>query len=257
MRCVGESGDVSRLGKCASSIHLSGLLIRNSLTAKRKRIMNGQHTRLAAILFCMLTTTVLATDLTTIARSIKKEPSYQTRPRYCLLVFGQEARTRVWTVVDGCRLYIDRNGNGDLTERGEWIYSDASGRLFEVDQIREVDGTTVHKEFKLSVYDDDRVNCSIILASGGHRSVGYDRQRFVGRPQLSARPQDAPIIHFNGPMMFARLGSTPFLTRDPDGKSFRTIRVLIGTPGLGDGTFARYRCATWCGHSVTSTNASP
>src|SRR5687767_5410138 len=61
-----------------------------------------------------------AVDLTTIDRTIRKEPTYQsTKPLYCLLVFGPEAKTRVWMVLDDDVLYLDRNGNGDLTEPGE------------------------------------------------------------------------------------------------------------------------------------------
>jgi len=60
-----------------------------------------------------------AADLTEIERSIRKEPAYQSKtPRYCLLVFGPEAKTRIWLVLDGKTLYVDRNGNGDLTEGG-------------------------------------------------------------------------------------------------------------------------------------------
>jgi hypothetical protein len=59
-------------------------------------------------------------DLSKLDRTIKKEPEYRTKsPRYCLLVFGPEARTKVWLVLDGDSLYIDRNGNGNLTEPGE------------------------------------------------------------------------------------------------------------------------------------------
>src|SRR5262245_25829540 len=57
-----------------------------------------------------------AADLTRIDRTIKKEPKYAGTPRYCLLVFGREAKDRVWLVQDGNTLYVDRNGNGDLTE---------------------------------------------------------------------------------------------------------------------------------------------
>ena len=35
-------------------------------------------------------------DLSKVDRTIAKEPIYQTAPRYCLLVFGHEANTRVW-----------------------------------------------------------------------------------------------------------------------------------------------------------------
>jgi hypothetical protein len=63
--------------------------------------------------------TACGADLTKIDRTIAKEPAYKPKPKYCLLVFGPEAKTRVWLVLDGDTLYVDRNGNGDLTEKGE------------------------------------------------------------------------------------------------------------------------------------------
>ena len=35
------------------------------------------------------------------------------------MVFGKEADTHIWLVLDGNTLHVDRNGNGDLTEPGE------------------------------------------------------------------------------------------------------------------------------------------
>src|SRR5687767_13811826 len=59
-------------------------------------------------------------DLTGIRRAVDKEPAYESKaPRYCLLAIGPEAGFRVWLVLDGELLYVDRNGNGDLTEEGE------------------------------------------------------------------------------------------------------------------------------------------
>src|SRR4051794_18801088 len=59
-------------------------------------------------------------DLTKIDRTIAKEPAYQSKaPRYGLLVFGPQAKSRAWVVLDGDFLYVDRNCNGDLTEEGE------------------------------------------------------------------------------------------------------------------------------------------
>ncbi|MBO0697590.1 MAG: hypothetical protein J2P46_04285, partial [Zavarzinella sp.] len=63
-----------------------------------------------------------AADLAKIDRAIAKQPAYQTKaPRYCLLVFGPEAKSRVWLVLDGDAVYVDRNGNGDLTDPGERV----------------------------------------------------------------------------------------------------------------------------------------
>ena len=60
-----------------------------------------------------------AVDYTKIDRTIAKEPKYQGKPQYALLVFGPDAKVRVWVVVDGDNLYVDRNANGDLTEDEE------------------------------------------------------------------------------------------------------------------------------------------
>jgi hypothetical protein len=73
----------------------------------------------AAILFWA--STAGAVDLSKIDRTIKKEPAYQSKPKYCLLVFGPEAKQRVWLVLDGDTLYVDKNGNGDLTEVGKRV----------------------------------------------------------------------------------------------------------------------------------------
>src|SRR5437667_8390513 len=77
-------------------------------------------------------------------RAIKKEPVYQTRtPKYGLLVFGPEGKDRVWLVRDGDTLYVDRNGNGDLTESGEKVAaekepgrdSEGDGYSFDVGKL--------------------------------------------------------------------------------------------------------------------------
>jgi RNA polymerase sigma factor (sigma-70 family) len=64
-------------------------------------------------------------DLAQIDRTIAREPTYQSTPQYGLLVFGPQAATRVWLVVDGDTLYIDRKGNGDLTDPENRVVSSA------------------------------------------------------------------------------------------------------------------------------------
>src|SRR5262245_56560699 len=62
----------------------------------------------------------LGVDLAKVDRTIAKQPAYHTKaPKYGLLVFGPEAKSRAWVVLDGDFLYVDRNCNGDLTEAGE------------------------------------------------------------------------------------------------------------------------------------------
>src|SRR5262245_35794495 len=72
----------------------------------------------AVLVLAQLAGPARATDLTKVERSIAKEPVYETKnQRYCLLVFGPEAKTRVWLVLDGDTLYVDRQGTGDLTAK--------------------------------------------------------------------------------------------------------------------------------------------
>src|SRR5262249_28513553 len=112
---------------------------------------------LAAFIGLVLAASPLAAaDLTKIDRKIGKEPVYQSKPKYCLLVFGPEAKTRVWVVLDGQTLYVDRNGDGDLTESGERVVvkkeaaaQPGEGVTFEAGEIQE--GTLRHKNLQVSV----------------------------------------------------------------------------------------------------------
>src|SRR2546426_2605494 len=99
-----------------------------------------------------------AADLEKTERAIRKEPVYQTKdPKYCLLVFGPEAKTRVWLVLDGDTLYVDRNGNGDLTEPDEKVKGKTQGEgerqytEFEVGDLR--DGPHTHRQLTVTVRD--------------------------------------------------------------------------------------------------------
>src|SRR6516165_162719 len=98
------------------------------------------HALLAAVLLLLFAPVAQATDLAKIERKIAKEPAYQTKsPRYCLLVFGLDAKTRVWLVQDGDTLYVDRRGNGDLTADGNRVQvkqQTANYRVFDVGDLK-------------------------------------------------------------------------------------------------------------------------
>ena len=106
-----------------------------------------------------------ATDLSKIDRTIGKEPAYQSKPKYCLVVFGPEAKTRVWLVLDGDVLYVDRNGDGDLTANDErfpkkWV---PGGTVYGVGTIPTHDGREsfaldVWESWEKSASDDDKIN---------------------------------------------------------------------------------------------------
>lgn len=174
-----------------------------------------------------------AVDLSGIPRGILKEPAYQGKPRYCLLVFGKKADTRIWLVRDDKDLYVDHNGNGDLTEPGEKY----AGTSVVIRKLVERDGTE-HRN--LHVYSQNDGTFTMEVGIGARRQyVGIDRME---RPTWGDRPENAPIIHFNGPMSLERYGPIYKLPRmtSPSNSIRFSLRVMLGTPGLGKGTFASY-----------------
>lgn len=56
--------------------------------------------------------------LAEIERTLVKEPAYNGQPKYCLLILDKGLRAKVWMIEDGQRLFLDSNGNGDLTDDG-------------------------------------------------------------------------------------------------------------------------------------------
>ena len=234
----------------------------------------------------------LAVDLAKIDRTIRKEPAYRSKsPQYCLLVFGPKAETRVWLVLDlvsepweadGAKnaLYVDRNGNGDLTDPGARVACTMCKRpgpltsfcpepgvtyvpQFKVGAVVERDGKTRHADLTLEVdsYVQDYRPCSLSLKVKGTevQSAGGSLLRFADRPQ------DAPIIHFNGPLTIRLQMDTGVLfvpiSYDKDGPKRRrwydehppkyeerklirgetsALYAQLGTPGLGRGTFVAF-----------------
>jgi hypothetical protein len=214
---------------------------------------------------CLLTLAVLLwpatfghatpVDLSKIDRTIRKEPVYQTKsPKYCLLVFGTEPKTLMWLVHDGDRLYVDRNGSGDLTEEGEQVKGEekrpnitsategerieARVWKFDLGEVRE--GKLKHDAFVVEIEHFEYIpkegkrrtedNTFVTLKLEGKR-----QQSAYGNFSFAARPQDAPVIHFNGPLTMATLFEDQVLKRGCKGHELRTA---IGAPGLGKGTFA-------------------
>jgi len=227
-------------------------------------VSRSSLTLLACLLGCAH---ARAADLTGIERSITKEPRYQTgTPEYCLLVFGPEAKTRVWLVRDGDTLYVDRNGNGDLTDPGEKVAADAKNSTprenvysFPAGEVR--DGKLLHKDLSVSMVKladfidvDEAVKAHVskepqargymvavemeIPGLEGRGDGGRVIQQAVfadynGLLRFAATPRDAPIIHFGGPLQIS-------LTHPQRLQVGRSVDVIlgVGTPGVGPGTMA-------------------
>jgi hypothetical protein len=171
-------------------------------------------------------------DLAKIDRAIAKEPAYQTKnPKYSLLVFGTEAKTRVWVVLDGKTLYVDCNADGDLTSPGERF--DA---LPDTDRQRGLAFAEITLRLpqepgqKLEVSVSD--NSPSFTLNGEGLPTQWAWGDTSGELSFGTTLKDAPIIHFRGPLT---IGLFKVPTFSP-GKTTE-LQVLLGTNGLGTGTF--------------------
>jgi hypothetical protein len=183
-----------------------------------------------------------------------------------LLVFGPQAKTRVWLVRDGDTLYVDRNGNGDLTEAGEKVAAyardskpDENVYTFQAGDVR--DGKHLHKDLVVSMVkladfadSDEAVKAHVrkdpqargymvaiemeIPGLEGRGAGGRVIQQAVfadyhGLLKFARKPRDAPIIHFGGPLQISLF----YPQRLQVGRSV-DVTLGVGSPGLGAGTMA-------------------
>jgi len=179
--------------------------------------------------------TAWGADLAKIDRTINKEPAYRGRPVYCLLVFGPQAKARVWLIRDGEVLYVDRDGSGDLTKKGNAVTGVRKKDVseFVVDALTGADSKPPRGKL-------------VVRFTGPSTSL---RLRVEGKPpffvdsipdgelRFAEQAKHAPIIHFDGPLTFALAGPEVLARNGKDD----SIAVVLGTPGLGRGTFAYLR----------------
>src|SRR5579884_1950519 len=208
-------------------------------------------------------TAIAGPDLSKIERKLVKEPVYRNKPKYCLLVFGPEAKTRVWLVQDGDTLYVDRLANGDLTSPGDKVSAEKQPDAeegyyaFNIGNLRA--GNRLHKELMVRVARlnrladlDETIRSFVrkhahaaaysVLAAiemrgrKGTEIGGRVLQRCSlfdanGVFQFADRPADAPIVHFDGPWQVALFGPQKLtIGRDTD------VVLGVGSPGVGPGS---------------------
>src|SRR5262249_1041536 len=159
-------------------------------------------------------------------RKIGKEPEYKSSPQYCLLVFGPEAKTPMWLVLDRHLLYLDRNGSGDLTEPGKHI---SKWKDIDIGAI-DIDGTPRQARLTVAYRGCPGVQLEFQVGDNFRQSAGTDEANLT----FASRPQDAPIVHFGGPLTVRCYHKVKGLVHG----EYCRFTAGLGTPGLGAGTFA-------------------
>jgi hypothetical protein len=158
-------------------------------------------------------------------------------------VFGKEAKTRIWLVLDGDILYADKNGNGDLTEEGERIrptpFRDIpisvpqqpppTERDFGIGEVVERGGGSRNTVVKLtqSVYPALKMELYTV-----HVLIEGKYEQTAAIP-FGGSPKTAPVAYFHGPLSMNFYGDFP--TRFEAGAT-HNLSLAVGTQGRG--TFA-------------------
>lgn len=177
-----------------------------------------------------------------IDRTIVREPEYHHQPRYALMVLGAEAMAAVWIVEDGKKLYVDRNGNRDLTDDGPPI-SATNERVFEstdgahwdmdyvLDEFRLPNGSR-HTDFRLAHWNyndpEDKYGLGLTLDGTVPMYAGWV-------PFLKDSPEDAPVVHFGAPVAPRMIRYKEFVI----GTTPNRLSIQFYSPGLGDGANAK------------------
>jgi hypothetical protein len=223
--------------------------------------------RLIASALFLTNTLSPAAELTAIDRTIAREPAYAGKsPRYALLVLGPGAKDRVWLVKDGDVLYVDRNGNGDLTDPGEKITprkgsSGEHGHAFEIPDLtlagrKHLNLRVTFQPLRQWAFGESARRADVqaaltkdpqadvlslsLQATMPHLNPVARVWFFAGPIDLdgplcpSASPKEAPVVHLGGPLEISLHASPPTLRRNRTNE----LMLAVGTRGTGAGTFA-------------------
>jgi hypothetical protein len=185
-------------------------------------------------------------DLGKVNRRIKKEPAYTSeQPLYALYVFGPQAGTRVWAVLDKSRpdaphydvLYFDRNADGDLTAPDERIEGDVNDdeTIFDIGTFTDGANGQTHTGMSIRRREgDDSITmfrmkwCDKVAVRGGYAPMPGPYTQFA------PTPAEAPVLWpgADGPFSFQ------FWTIDTlHVGAAEHVRVFLGHQGHGQNTF--------------------
>ncbi len=192
-------------------------------------------------------------DLNKIDRLIEKEPTYNGKePLYGLAVFGPQAKTRIWMVLDKSKadvdvydvLYADLNGNGDLTEAAErFTAKDATSTTtrFSLPDFTDPVSGAKHTDFQFRVTRGSQQTfmLSIMWRKKLKFGGGYSEVPDDGYMRFAGSRQEAPIVWLNGdgPFRFQRWYSGELRIGGAD-----DFKVFLGQQGMGRNSFASFQC---------------
>jgi hypothetical protein len=187
-------------------------------------------------------------DLSKVDRTLV-EPSYNGQPSYCLLVFGPQADSRVWLVLDDDTLYVDREGTGDLSKPGRSVTPHRENRHeldtglyreweYDLGDLSPAGGKDRHTAGKLLFYQEGDKPPGQVLSL---RYQGMLPQYAGWKPLFGKSREVAPILHFGGPLVVRPLRGGQIAR----GQAEQEIHFCLTTPGHGphSDTYVAYEAA--------------
>lgn len=177
--------------------------------------------------------------LTKIDRKIAKLPKLATdTPGYLLLAFGPKADFKAWMVLDGDTLYVDANGNGDLTDDAPVGFNTAASTPPKayVFETKGIGAEKDEKKWALAVstfpVSGTTTKALILMATRDERAQKVGPMDF----RFGDSPEAARVVHFGSEVLAVRPSVTmPSVLEEGEKVDFR---VQVGTPGVGAGSFA-------------------
>jgi hypothetical protein len=185
-------------------------------------------------------------DLSKIKRRITKEPAYTAKqPLYALYVFGPQAETRVWAVLDKSKpdapkydvLFFDRNADGDLTAAEERIEGKVDGdeTTFEIGSFADPVSKQRHTGLSIRRTEGEKSGtmlrmkwCDKVSIRGGYAPESGPYL------QYASTPEEAPVLWPGADGSF----SFQFWELEPlDIGGSEDVHVFLGHQGLGKNTF--------------------
>ena len=186
-------------------------------------------------------------ELKEVDRKPPKEPAYTSRrPLYGLLLFGPEAKARVWMVLDRSGpdagpydiLYVDLDADGDLTEAGERLAGQVQGEgaRFSLPGLKDPATGIEHTKFtaRATGAPDPTVMVSVTWRGKRKMGGGYPEDPENGYLKFMDSPANAPVMWANGdePYRFQRW----YGGRLPIGGQ-EDFKVFVGQRGAGPNSF--------------------
>lgn len=171
---------------------------------------------------------VRVVDYKSIGRKLLKEPAYRSgKPLYALLLFGREAKLRVWIAVDGDTYYLDRDGAGDLTGKDKRF---ATRQDFKNITLADPDGKTTYLITGAGSYVETEPPRKALMVNVTIKGpANYQQYCDVA---LVDDPAQAQVTHFHGPLTAQ---AVRYNWKLPSGLALKAgakgtdVRMLVGT----------------------------